>query len=255
MVYKLSDTKKAARIFGQWEEALIWSCVQGVMGAIYTDDVKNPSAALAVLGDFSFFAGKPSKELLLYKPENCEKDFMIMVPWDDAWGELIEQCYKGKAKKVSRYAIKKEPQVFDIEKLRQILCSLPYGYELKMIDKSVYNKCMENEWSKDLVSQYKDYEAYESLGLGAVIMQDDRIISGASSYASYKEGIEIEIDTHKAYRRKGFASICGAKLILECLKRDLYPSWDAQNMWSVKLAEKLGYHYSHKYTAYEIWEY
>lgn len=49
--------------------------------------------------------------------------------------------------------------------------------------------------------------------------------------------------------------MCGAKLILECLKRDLYPSWDAQNKSSVALAEKLGYHYSHTYTAIEIWNY
>lgn len=56
-------------------------------------------------------------------------------------------------------------------------------------------------------------------------------------------------------RRKGLASVCGAKLILECMKRGLYPSWDAQNKGSVALAEKLGYHFSHEYVAYEIFEY
>lgn len=80
-------------------------------------------------------------------------------------------------------------------------------------------------------------------------------MSGASSYSRYHEGIEIEIDTREEYRRKGFAYICGAKLILECLKRNLYPSWDAHNKASVALAEKLGYHYDHTYTAIEIWEY
>ena len=78
------------------------------------------------------------------------------------------------------------------------------------------------------------------------------MVAGASSYSRYNDGIEIEIDTKTEHRRKGLASVCGAKLILECLDRDLYPSWDAQNMWSVGLAEKLGYHYSHTYTAYEI---
>ena len=53
-------------------------------------------------------------------------------------------------------------------------------------------------------------------------------------------------------RRRGFAYICGAKLILECLKRGLYPSWDAQNKWSVALAEKLGYHFDHAYQAFEV---
>ena len=49
-----------------------------------------------------------------------------------------------------------------------------------------------------------------------------------------------ETDTREDHRRKGLAYACGAKLILECLERELYPSWDAQNMWSVALAEKLG---------------
>ena len=32
----------------------------------------------------------------------------------------------------------------------------------------------------------------------------------------------------------------------------IYPSWDAQNMNSVRLAEKLGYEFDHEYTAYEV---
>lgn len=85
--------------------------------------------------------------------------------------------------------------------------------------------------------------------------QNGLIVSGASSYSRYLDGIEIEIDTREEYRRKGLAYICGAKLILECLKRNLYPSWDAHNPASIALAEKLGYHFSHAYQAVEIWGY
>ena len=46
-----------------------------------------------------------------------------------------------------------------------------------------------------------------------------------------------------------------SRLILNCLKEGLYPSWDAQNPWSLDLAEQLGYHFDHTYTAYEIWGY
>lgn len=99
---------------------------------------------------------------------------------------------------------------------------------------------------------YRDYEEFQKLGLGVAILKDGELVAGASSYSSYKEGIEIEIDTNEPYRRKGLATVCGARLILECLERNLYPSWDAQNLWSVALAKKLGYHYSHSYTAYEI---
>ena len=75
-------------------------------------------------------------------------------------------------------------------------------------------------------------------------------MGGASSYTSYREGIEIQIDTKEEYRRRGLAYASGAKLILECLDRGLYPSWDAENWGSVKLAEKLGYHFDYEYPAY-----
>ena len=115
--------------------------------------------------------------------------------------------------------------------------------------------CRNSDWAKDLVSQYKDYDTYRGLGLGVVALKDGELVAGASSYSTYNAGIEIEIDTREDHRRKGLAYACGAKLVLECLKKGLYPSWDAQNKWSIALAEKLGYQFSHEYTAYEITEY
>ena len=83
-------------------------------------------------------------------------------------------------------------------------------------------------------------------------MQAGRIVSGASSYTRYKEGIEIEVDTVESERRNRLATVACSALILRCLKEDLYPSWDAQNMNSVRLAEKLGYEFDHEYIAYEV---
>ncbi|MGI6095340.1 MAG: GNAT family N-acetyltransferase [Lachnospiraceae bacterium] len=244
----------AKELFKDWEETLIWSCLQGVMGKVYTD-TSNTDAAMAMLGDFAFFAGKPSEKLLRYKPESCKQDFIIMVPQNEEWSALIEQVYKEKAKKVIRYAFKKEPDIFDKDKLEKIVDQLHDDFEIKLIEESEFSLCRENDWSKDLVSQFADYEIYSKLGLGVVILHNGELVAGASSYGRYQEGIEIEIDTREDYRRKGLAYISGAKLILECLNRNLYPSWDAQNLWSAALAEKLGYHFSHEYTAYEITDY
>lgn len=238
------------KIFENWNETIIWSCLQGTMGEIHTNVSKD--AAMAILGDFAFYAGNPSEELVKYKPESCKQDFIIMVPQNANWAELIEKCYGDKAKKVTRYAIKKEMDIFDVEKLWQAVDSLQSGYELKKMEETEYNMCKTNGWANELVSQYKDYRAYKNLGLGIVVLKDGELVAGASSYSRYDKGIEIEIDTREDYRRKGLAYACGAKLILECLENGLYPSWDAQNKWSVALAEKLGYHFSHEYVAYEI---
>ena len=245
---------RITNIFDGWEETLIWSCLQGIMGEVYTNDAED--AAVAIMGDFAFYAGKPSEEVIRFKPQ-CMQDFIIMVPQNEEWAEIIEKCYGNNAKKVTRYAFKKEPGVFDTARLKQVVSNIPEGYTLKMLEESEYQMCRNNGWSRDLVSQYKDYETYKALGLGVAVLKDGELVAGASSYGTYDNGIEIEIDTREDHRRKGLAYACGAKLILECLERGLYPSWDAQNLWSVALAEKLGYHYSHEYTAYEVmlsWE-
>ncbi|MCM1288929.1 MAG: GNAT family N-acetyltransferase [Clostridium sp.] len=255
MIYEVTGTKEIKDIFATCKETMVWSCIQGVMGHLYADSPDNPQSAMAILGDFCFFAGTPSIELVLYKPKWCRQEFMIMTALSSEWFPLIEAAYGKKAKKVSRFAIKKEPNVFDKEKLNAFIENVNEDFALRLIDKELFDYCRHQAWSRDFISQYTDYEEYRKLGLGVVAMKNGVPVSGASSYSSFEGGIEIEIDTKKEYRRQGLATACGAKLILECLERGLYPSWDAQNRWSVALAEKLGYHFDYEYTAYEVMGY
>lgn len=255
MIFEVKNMEKAAALFGNWQETLIWSCLQQVMGKLYGDSEEEPASVMALLGDFCYFAGEPNRELTLYKPKWCRQDFVIMVPQNERWAEMIESCYPEKAKKVIRYAIKKEPGIFDREKLQKAVDGLPAGYSLKMVDEELFYRCKENKWCRDWTAQYENYELYQKHGLGAVILKEGEPVSGACSYTGYREGIEVEVDTKEEYRRQGLAYICAAKLILECLDRGWYASWDAQNKWSVGLAQKLGYHFDREYTAYEIWGY
>lgn len=251
MIDLLNEPKKAAPLFDGWQETLIWSCLQGVMGSIYVDDAKEPASAMAVLGDFYFLSGKPNRELTLYDPQ--QKAFRIMVSRDRAIDGCIEACYQEKAKKVTRYAIKKEPGIFDKERLQSFTDRLPSEYDMKMIDEALFLRLSKIDWCRDFVIQYQDYNRYKKYGMGVVILKDGEPVSGASSYSGYLGGIEVEIGTREDFRRKGLACICWAKLVLECMERGLYPSWDAQNLWSAALAQKLGYHFDKEYPAYEIY--
>lgn len=255
MIFKILETKKTKGLFENWQESIIWSCIQNVMGSIYGDDLEEPKSAMAILGDFCFLAGEPNRELVQFKPDDHTREFIIMVPQSEEWAGVIVDVYGSKSKKVTRYATKKETDVFDRNKLQAIVDGLNPSYEMKMIDEDIFMYCRENGWSKDLISQYDDHATYKKLGIGVMITKDGEPVAGASAYSRYEQGIEIEIDTKEEYRRKGLASACGAKLILECLERGLYPSWDAHNKGSLALAEKLGYHYAYDYTAFEILEY
>ncbi len=246
MIYELTDTSKAAGLFDGWQETLIYSCLQKVMGKIYVTDPECPKSAMAYVGCFAFYAGEPDKEIVRNKPDG----FTILVPQSKAWETCIEECFP-KAKKVTRFAIKKDTK-FDKELLRSMVAKLPGGYELKEIDEKIYDLCPADPATRDFVSSFETKEKYLDLGRGMVIMKSGRIVAGASSYTRYREGIEIEVDTIEEERRKGLATIASAALILRCLDEGLYPSWDAQNINSVRLAEKLGYEFDHEYTAYEV---
>lgn len=240
----MADMHKIAPIFSGWQETLIWSCLQGCMGYVVADDNENPSAAQIVVGDFCFFAGTPSPALA------AQAAAPIVIPRNEEWGKIIEAVFGERVEKALRYAIKKEPDVFNSDRLNEYIKSLPKAFALRPLDKEIYDCVHHENWSKDFCAQFADYDDYRKRGLGFVVTYQGRPVSGASSYTVYNGGIEIEIDTKSEFRQRGLAAACGARLILECLKRGLYPSWDAHDLRSVALAQKLGYHMDYPYTVY-----
>ena len=246
MIYELEDTSKVESLFAGWEITLIYSCIQKVMGKVFVTDTENPKSAMAFVGVFAFVAGEPDRELVINKPDG----FVVMVPQDERWSELIEECFPD-ARKFTRYAIRKDT-VFDREKLEKMVAGMPEGYVLKKIDSDLYDLCLQDPVTFDFVSVFGSKERYLELGRGMMILKDGKFVSGASSYTRYKEGIEIEVDTIPSERRKGLASVVCSALILACLDEGLYPSWDAHDMNSVQLSKKFGYEFDHEYTAYEV---
>lgn len=80
----------------------------------------------------------------------------------------------------------------------------------------------------------------------------NKIIGVASSNIFYKDGIEVNIKVEEQYRREGIATAMASKLILECLEQNKKISWDAANMNSVGLAQKLGFKYDSTYHFYSF---
>lgn len=253
-MYQLSKEEmyRIESFFQGWEETMIWSCLQGYMGKAWTDDPVNPISVQIITGDFCFFAGEPREELVRNIPKNHPSKWILMAPPNEEWSALIEKVYPTNSNRFLRYAIKKEPNIFDKKHLQIFIDRLPKEYQLKFIDEELYHKLLSEEWSRDLCSQFPTCEAYQRYGIGVVALFGDIPVSGASSYTVYDKGIEIEIDTKNEYRRKGLAQACASKLILACLERNLYPSWDAHDLRSVALAEKLGYHLDKEYVTYSV---
>jgi len=250
--------KFLAPLFEGWEETLIWSCLQGEMGTAWSDGKNPPRAAQIIIGDFCFFAGDAAsveaEALVQNLPVQHETrtSTVLFLPQDEAWAELIVSVYGKRAQRGVRYATKKEPDVFDREMLESFRYTLPEHYRLTHIDREIYDITKQEDWAFDFCSQFESFEDYQNRGAGFAVMCGDELAAGASSYTVYHGGIEIEIDTKLSHRRKGLALACASALILHCLDHGLYPSWDAANLASVSLAEKLGYHFSHEYPYFAI---
>jgi GNAT superfamily N-acetyltransferase len=236
--------QKIAPLFSDWDETLIRSVLQGHMGYAIADDDDAPKAAQLVLGGFCFFAGEPSVSFAAKAAAH------EIVPQNEAWGHAIEQAWGTRVQRRLRYAIKKEPDVFSRDTLQRFVDALPDEIELRPFDEVICAQSFQEDWSCDFCASFQDIPDFLTRGIGFAALHNGRLVSGASSYCIYDGGLEVEIDTRPDYRERGLASACGARLILEALDRGLYPSWDAFDLRSVALAEKLGYHVDHPYAVY-----
>ena len=223
---------------------MIWSCLQGIMGRAFSN--QDFTSAVICSGDFCFFSGTPDTSLLQ------QVKGPLLVPRTKEWSVLIEKFYGKRAIREKRYAVLKEPDIFDRKKLQAFVDALPGEYTLCAITEKLVPVLLAEDWSKDFCAAFDSPEDFVRRGMGFAALYDGIPVAGAGTYCIYDGGIEIEIDTREDHRRKGLAAACGARLILECLDRGLYPSWDAHDLRSVALAEKLGYHRGEPYEVFWI---
>ena len=252
--FTAGEMKKIAPLFFGVEETMIWSCLQGVMGKAWANRKDDPTAARIINGDFVFFAGQcddDTAEELIQNLPVFTRSFCLMIPPNEDWAAMIEALYQEKAQRLTRYAFYKDTE-FDPNYLRQLRGALPNGYTIVPIDAHLYEIALSENWSHDFCSQFSNAQDYLSRGMGSAVLYNGKMIGGASSYIVYNDGIEIEIGIREEHRKKGLAAACASDLILRCLEKGLYPSWDASNLISVALAKKLGYRYKGEYSAYFI---
>lgn len=253
-IYQLTDNglQTAWQLFDGTEETLIWSALQGIMGQVSGDDPDQPSAVRTTTGDFAFFAGNPDApgaEALIRT---------VTVPLlgcgdrqTDKWKQRILSIWPD-AQIFDRYTIEKNTR-FDRERLEKYADRLPDGFTVIPISRDWYGHCLEEDWTQDFVSNFPSAEDFVRYGVGFLVLDPSgRPAAGASSYSVYRGGIEIEVDTNENYRRRGLALAVCARLILTCLEKGLYPSWDAANLASVSLAQKLGYTPGHHYEVFYL---
>ena len=147
MITRLENPAEAAELFGSFEDTMVLSCLSGMMGGVYAVAEWPLCSAAAVLGDFAFFAGQPSEELLRFRPEG--RSYVLLTPQNDAWAVEIRRVFGKAASPRTRYAFEHSAEGFVPKDLREMAERLPEGVTLSPIDEALYRRCLSEEWTRE----------------------------------------------------------------------------------------------------------
>ncbi|MGL4484633.1 MAG: GNAT family N-acetyltransferase, partial [Anaerovoracaceae bacterium] len=264
-------------LFAGIEDSMVIACLQGYMGEAYVDCLANPNYGCIISGEYSFFAGDSTasgaREMVENVFTNIEGDTSVAIYKDDTvkidsegrplkdleilskatpWRDLILSVSVNTPKELIRYGIAQKDYDFNIERLTELMNSFPSKCEMKAFDADLYRQAMTMDWAKEFCETFASEEDYLKRGFGFGIVDQGKLISGASTMTVYDGGTETQVATHEDYRRQGLAIPCAAAFIIECSKRKMRPCWDAANLTSKHMALKLGYEYRGDYSTIEL---
>ena len=221
--------------------------LEGHHGTICSDSEDRPQVASIVAGDIVLFAGDPS---ITYARELVSQtEHAILVSPSPDWTRLIYDIHGENITVQDRYDFSSD--TLNPSHLETLSRQFPEHVEIKRIDKELAHR-IRKDVTPDLVSNYASPDDFVQRGVGFCAIHRDQIVCGATSYVHSEKSIEIEIDTHRDYRRRGIATVVSASLILHCISQGIDPHWDAGGVISANLARKLGYRLIDSYEMYFV---
>ncbi|MGP1350018.1 MAG: GNAT family N-acetyltransferase [Stomatobaculum sp.] len=236
-------------------EVLVRAAMEGSMGRAFVPILDAPSFCLIRVGAFSYLLGLPphgAVSIDLYNTLCRECADTNITPENTLWSGWLEKVFQGRFRTVSRYSLRVPEESFDAALLRRCAEALPEGFSVRRFDAGLFSEALREEWSAPFVASFQDALQYQQCGMGYAVLKGKQLVSGCSAYAFSRGMMEVEVATEKRFRRLGLATCAAAHFLSDCMERKLRPNWDAANLASVGLAEKLGYLFEREYQVYQI---
>lgn len=251
MIYELKKTahEKARPLFqGMGHSQLFANAVYegNHVGRVFVDDPEHPTAALlAPLCEFFFIVGQTEniafnqamRALILSELVSSEGD-LLLFPTSEAWQSTLDKLFVDYARlHVARKAFTFDPEVFVMQHANWRE-RIPYGYSIRQ-----YNRALAED--TELADFWGGLDSFLARGVGFAVMKSDEVISRCHTVMVGGGEAEISIETTKAYRRQGFATLVACAFIEGCLEQGLCPAWSCwdNNIPSQILAQKLGFNH------------
>ena len=249
MIFNIEPEKRGnlACLFADHRPSfLIDTVLEGHSGIALADDENAPCVAQLSYADVLTFGGDAVHPAASQLVEQLPVDKGILA-LPDRWRDLVRGIHGEKLISIERFSF--SGAQLNIAHLTSLKERLPEGFQIRRIDIDLARQIDADSTliSEDHVQNFDSPEDFVDRGLGFCVLEGDRIVSGASSYAICNKGIEVQVNTNPAYQQRGLATAVSAALLVYCLEHGIEAHWDAGNPRSVKLAERLGYRASGSY--------
>ena len=214
------------------------------MGSVFVDDVDNPQSYFIDMdGFFGYLAGDWSTEAGRDFIANTPTSRMIMAG-TDGWGNALVAAFGDNAMPIERYTY--SAANLSLDHLQTIASKNAQYNNIQQMDAQLAT--VEAHYFN--IGEFDSVEDFIERSVGFCLLDDGKMVASAYGGLANTHAIEVSIFVEDDFRRKGVATALACHLLQWCLERNLTPNWDAANLESCALAEKLGYTKVGDYTAY-----
>jgi GNAT superfamily N-acetyltransferase len=235
--------------FGARVHGCVEAVFSGEFGRAWADDADAPTVALAHI-DFWLIGGDANAPAAADALRRIPQRGTIVTS-GGMWDERVRSTLSGDMHERTRTGMATPMSTaWNRDRLQAMASAIPDGFEIQRVTESDVQAFASFE--KDLVANFGTIERYLESGIGFGVWHDGHWVAGCSSFTLAGGKLEMEIDTHPDFRRRGLARSVAATMILHCLDEGIEPCWDAHNPESAALALQLGFVDPQPYTVFVV---
>ncbi|NIV31095.1 MAG: GNAT family N-acetyltransferase [Anaerolineae bacterium] len=220
--------------------------IEGQMGRALVDDSQEPTVFKIEVGPFFYFAGDatgPGGRAML---ENIVP-YTLFMPSSPGWIEAGKTMYGERMVGFDRYSFSSQ----HIKHLDHVCQTSAFREDVRRMDLGFAAQL----WGQDHFVDLSDFDSAEDFvhrGIGFYLEKHGTVVGAAYSSLVCSKGIEVSLFVMEDYRRQGIATLLASRLLGWCIENNAEANWDAANLESCRLAEKLGYVPTGEYQAYYL---
>lgn len=236
-------------------------------GVVYVDQIKEPRTAIVyAVGLGYYLLGDPENALfnshlgnLIFRQlkqeslDLCGGTGFIANIFNESWKKALKKVVDGRKYYVG-YNVYYELDTVRFNKgLEQPCHVLDEDITMVKITKELIN--VDENLREEITEYWSSADSFTQYGEGYAVLKNGKVISTCYTCCVNGDRHEIYIATFdQNVRNRGLATVLGQQYIKECLKRgfDVFWTTDESNEPSKRVAEKLGFEYSHRLMTFEF---